>query len=148
MALGVIRDALLELLDELRALRARPYQTHLAPQDVEKLRGLIDAKLADDPPDSRHARVVLAGPDRAVSFGVGSHRAELEDPEPTPMQPDALLRIDDRPRRFDPDGDRRQDHERSRERYPDQGGGDVEHPSQTAIAPSGSNLRGRSSMRR
>src|SRR5499427_10478052 len=75
MELGVIRDALFEPLNELRALRARAYQTHLATQDVEKLRGLVDAKPADDPPDSRHARVVLASPDRAAGFGVGAHRA-------------------------------------------------------------------------
>src|SRR5215475_15890188 len=77
MALGVIRDALFELLDELRAFRARPDQTHLAAQYVEKLRDLIDAKLADDPPDSRRPRVVHARPDRALGFGVGPHRAEL-----------------------------------------------------------------------
>src|SRR5262245_52531879 len=75
MALGVIRDALFEPLDELRALRARADQTHLASQDVEKLRGLVEMKLADEPPDSSHARVVLASPGRAVGFGVGLHRA-------------------------------------------------------------------------
>src|SRR5262245_17951703 len=75
MALGVIRDELFEPLHELWALRARTDQTHLAAQDVEKLRGLVDVKPADDPPDSRHAGVILASPDRAVGFGVESHRA-------------------------------------------------------------------------
>ena len=57
--LVVAVDALLEVLDELRALGSRPDDAHLAAEDVEELRQLVDRRRAQERADARSAVVAL-----------------------------------------------------------------------------------------
>ena len=77
------RHELLVFLDVLHPLRPRADDGHIALQDVEELRNLIDADLADHIADLRHARVAAApvGIDLARLVGADVHAAELDDPE-------------------------------------------------------------------
>src|SRR5580658_8148099 len=72
--------------------RARPHERHIAQQDVEELRQLIDARFPQEPADARNARVVLDLERRPILFalvaklrlpgvGIGNHGAEFEDRE-------------------------------------------------------------------
>src|SRR5688500_9096375 len=70
VAQHVLRHALLELLDEERALGPRADQRHVAAEDVPELRDLAQVGAAQELADRRAARVVLAGPDRA-GFALG-----------------------------------------------------------------------------
>src|SRR5690242_3144838 len=62
VALGIIRQLLLEIVDELRALRTWADEAHLAFEDAPGLRQFIDAELADDAADARDSRIVLLRP--------------------------------------------------------------------------------------
>ena len=74
-----------ELLHELRPLRPRADEAHVAAQHVEDLRQLVDAHLADEAADARDAIVVGRRPARAsVLLGVDAHAAELEHAEHRP----------------------------------------------------------------
>src|SRR5690348_13284492 len=71
MAHSVIWDLLGELVDELRAFRARADQTHVTFEDVPELGNFIQARLPQEMTYLCNARVVLAGPDCAGKlFGI------------------------------------------------------------------------------
>ena len=59
----VLRVAVLELLDEVRALGPRPDQRHVAPQHVPELGQLVDVEAPEEAAERRAARVFLVGPD-------------------------------------------------------------------------------------
>src|SRR2546425_7484921 len=68
-----------ELLDEARALRARTHKTHLAPQHVEELRQLVEARAPQECAQAGAAQVVRAGPhEPGLRLGLHPHRAELQ----------------------------------------------------------------------
>src|SRR5260370_18584061 len=78
MALAVVGNLLLEFSDEFGPLRARADDRHIAPQDVEQLRQLIQMELAQPSSYGRNSGIVLLGPHRAaVSLGIGPHGAEF-----------------------------------------------------------------------
>jgi hypothetical protein len=83
-------------------MRSRAYQAHLAAQDIEELRQLVDAGRADDPPDARDARIVSR---RGVRPGLAAvaHRPELEHPEQLVAAPDAGLDVEHRAAAFQPE---------------------------------------------
>src|ERR1019366_8583751 len=54
----IVRDRLGELADENRTLRTRAYQAHVADEDVDELRQLVQARLAQEGAELRCARVV------------------------------------------------------------------------------------------
>src|SRR3546814_9780347 len=89
---------------EFRALRARPDETHLALDDVDDLRQLIDSELADDATDIGDPGIVARRPHRPVGFRIDRHATELDDVEGATVQANALLAVKYRPRRLDPDG--------------------------------------------
>src|SRR5262245_35529647 len=62
VAQHVAGDALAKVLDEARALRARADQAHLAPQDIEELGQLVEARPAQEDADGGAARIALARP--------------------------------------------------------------------------------------
>src|SRR5690606_1158379 len=94
MAQLVVADLLRQLGDELRPLRARTDQAHVAAQHVPQLRQLVDAGLADEAAHARDACVLLAGPDRhAVLLRVRAHAAELDQAERAAAFADALLAV-------------------------------------------------------
>src|SRR3989442_3986283 len=103
MPLFVIRNFLRQLRDEVRTLRSRPNEIHIAAKDAPKLRNFIDANFANDAPDPRHSLVVGLGPDGAVFFGVYAHRSKLHQRKRPAVLADALLFVEYRPARIDLD---------------------------------------------
>src|SRR5262249_18311987 len=100
------RDLLVELLDKIRALGARPDKAHLAAQNVDELRDLVDAGPADEISYPGDTRIAFLRPlRRAILLGVLPHRTELDDLECAPVLAHSLLRIKDRSRRFEFDGE-------------------------------------------
>src|SRR5215218_3826746 len=114
MAVAVAVDVLLEGADEVRALRARPDDRHVAAQDVEELRQLVERQAAHDLADARAAVVALdaAGGEarlRHELLGGGRrdpHRAELEHVELAAVETDAALAVEDRAGRAQAHGER------------------------------------------
>jgi hypothetical protein len=117
VAQRVVGDLLLQLVHEDRPLGPRPDEAHVAPEDVPELRQLVDARLAHERAVSRHARVVLHGPHGAIPLRILVHRAELDHLELPPALAYALLPVEQRPPRLQPDRHSREKHE---------GGGDDE----------------------
>ena len=54
-----------------------PMNAHVAPDHVDELRNLVDARLAHESPDARDAGIVLARERRPALLGVLHHRPEL-----------------------------------------------------------------------
>src|SRR6185312_8290463 len=131
VALHVIRNALGELGDELRALRSGPHQAHLPPQHIEELRQLIQAYLPDQRPDASHAWVALLRPPRsAVDLRVGAHAAKLEHIERPASEAHSALPIEHRrlPSILGLDRESRQQHERQRQRQSYEASCQVQRP--------------------
>src|SRR5919109_18622 len=75
-------------------LGARAHQAHVAAQDVEALRQLVEAIAAEHGPQPRHAAGVVAAPPRvgaARHVAQLPHRAELVEAELAAAQAHALL---------------------------------------------------------
>src|SRR5918998_4122634 len=85
-------------LDLVRKRRPRPDEAHVAAQDVEQLRQLVDRQTAKYAADARYAGVALVHcPTRPARFGADDHRPELEELELAAATTDAPLAIQDRP---------------------------------------------------
>src|SRR5260221_18527 len=96
----VLRNAVLELRDEVGTLGPWADDRHVPLEHVPELRELVDVEPPEDPADWCRTRVVVARPDRAgVVLGPLGHRSELVDVERLPVEPHPLLRIEDRPGR-------------------------------------------------
>ena len=109
MAQHVLGDALLELVHEIRPLRPRAHQRHVAAQHVPQLREFVDVGPAEQPADRRAARVVVARPDRAgLALRVLVHGAELVNRERLAVQSHPLLPVEDRTGRRAADQERDQ----------------------------------------
>ena len=120
-------DLLLKHLDELGTLRARPDEGHLAGEDVEELRELVDGGFPDEAADAGDARVARDGPALLfVCFGLLHHGAELVHHERLVMKADALLLEDNRARRGELDEGRDDEHDRAEEEDADEGTADVD----------------------
>src|SRR5438445_690092 len=75
----VARHPAPELLHEARALRARPDEAHLAPEHVEELRQLVEARAPEEDAERRAAWIIRARPDGpGLLLGVHAHRPELQ----------------------------------------------------------------------
>src|SRR5262245_33767469 len=114
MSLLVRRDLLGQLGHEMRALRSWSNEAHLAFQNVPELRDFIDANLANDATHTGRARVAFAGPNRAVLFGVDSHRAKFCQHKRVPVFADSFLLVKDRATRLELDQYRGDDHDGQR----------------------------------
>ena len=100
----VVRDLVLELVDEGRPLRARTDDRHLALEHVPDLRQLVERGAAKEGADASSSRVVAHRPDRTgARLCVDAHRAELQNHELAPVQPHAHLTIEDRAAILEPD---------------------------------------------
>src|SRR5262245_24716928 len=72
-------------------MRTGPDEGHIADEDVHELRELVQAALAEEAPQPRHARVVISGlHDRMAVLGDG-HGPELPDSELACAETAALL---------------------------------------------------------
>src|SRR5215472_12017588 len=107
MTLVVTWVAPAKLLDEDGPLGARSYDRHVPPQHVDKLRQLVNARLAEKRPHSGRARVprwVADGPHRAtLHFSVEAHRSKLQNFERLSIAPDSLLTKQHGPAGFNKD---------------------------------------------
>ena len=120
-------NLLLKHLDELGTLRARADEGHLAGEDVEELRELVDGGFPDEAADAGDARVAWDGPALLfVRFGLLHHGAELIHHERLVVKADALLLEDDRARRSELDEGRDDEHDRTEEDDTDESAADVD----------------------
>lgn len=104
---AIERNLALQLANELRTLGARADHAHLTLDDVPRLRQLIDTSLADEAPHARDAVVILGGPfGLAIALGVLPHGTKLHHLELFAMQSHAILRVEDRARGIQLDGER------------------------------------------
>ena len=143
-----------DLLPLARQIGTRPHEAHIATQDVEYLRQLVDAVLADEASHPRHARIVAAqllelAPLRR-RLGMGSeivpqdlvrihvHRTELvagkgRHVPPPQVLADALGIIEHRSGRIQLDGDGRGDEDRRNAHRDDAPRHEIERPLQAAV---------------
>ena len=88
--------------------RPRPHEAHLAAQDVDDLRNLVQRETPQDPPHPGDPRVVSDLEQRPAGFvrclelrlplgRAGDHRPELEHPELVLADPDPGVDVEDRP---------------------------------------------------
>ena len=90
---GKLRYFLRIRLHVLDALGPRPDQRHVALEHVQNLRQLVDAQLADDPPDARDARIARAARDHVPALlRIDDHAPKLDDLEDPAVLRAALLR--------------------------------------------------------
>src|SRR5437588_8918075 len=76
------RNFLLIALDDLIPLRARPDQTHIAPEHIPKLWQFIQPQLAQPAADSRDSRIAIARINVIqVRVAARNHRAEFMERE-------------------------------------------------------------------
>ena len=116
VAQHVLRDLVLELRDEMRPLRARPDDRHVAAQHVPELRQLVDVRAAQELAERRHAadRRSLRPHRPGLALGVVVHRAELDDRERLAVEAHPLLAVEDGAARRELD-ERRDEPERNRQ---------------------------------
>ena len=113
VAVVVAVDVLAEELDELRPLGARPDEAHLALQDVQELRQLVDRRPAEKLADARPAVDPFDAARGAVELerdrpgdGLRVHRAELENLETAAVATDPRLAEEHARAERDANGDR------------------------------------------
>src|ERR1019366_8392540 len=123
VALPVVGNLLVEGFDELGALRAGAHDGHLALQDVEELRQLVEADGADDAADGGDARIVLLGPYRAgADLGIDTHGTKLIHGEQRVVEANASLAVEHRSGgRAEERGGAEQDGTRGRKRSENRG---------------------------
>ena len=81
-ALAVIGDAAVETCEKGWPFGTGPDEGHLPAQDVDQLRQLVQARSPQKPADPGDPWIALGCPDGPrAGFGIGSHRAELDDVE-------------------------------------------------------------------
>ena len=118
--LPVRRQLVRELLEEDGPNRTRPDETHVAAEDVEELRYLVELRRLEPAPDRRELRFralheLLAELRADPAFGPAPQRPELEHREDAPAAADALAAVENgRPARHD-DDQRNEERERERE---------------------------------
>ncbi|MNH09143.1 hypothetical protein D3C79_685870 [compost metagenome] len=79
MAIHIKGDLPLELVDKGTLFRPRPNQAHVPLEDIEELRQLIDAQLADHLAHAGDTHVTVLGELSSSLFRVLAHAAELID---------------------------------------------------------------------
>jgi len=118
-----------KLLYEIRAFRPGSHNTHVAPKHVEELRKFVEARSPQEDAERGPAWIVLDRPAGiALRRGRDPHGTEFQHGEYVPVEPDALLAEEYRPRRaqFGPHRDR-EHHGRAHHNRP-AGKPDVEPP--------------------
>src|SRR5580692_687877 len=114
----------------LHGVRTRPHQRQIALEyDVEELRQLVEAGLADEAPNAGDAAVVLGHDLGGERIGlIVVERAELEDVDALVVEAEPLLAEQHRARAVEFDGKRDQRHHRGGEQQHDGADDMVEQP--------------------
>src|SRR4051812_26459789 len=131
----VARNRAGELLDEVGTLRAGTNQTHLTQQHIHELRQLVDGQATHERAESGGAEIVrLRHHGTGAGLRVDAHRAELHELERSPVQAQALLRVEDRAvRRGELDQERQQEQQRRGQEQQQRAGQDVGRPLQRPV---------------
>ena len=108
-------------------VRTRTDQRHVAEQNVEELRQLIDTGGPQYRAEPADAWIMLCRLGHVVAVFHHRHGAEFEDQEPFGVEPAPLLPEKHRPGRVELDCQRRQQQQRQQQHQRDAGGRDVEH---------------------
>ena len=125
----------LELIEEDRPDGPRPDQAHVALDDVEELRQLIELPLLQELADRRIDRVPFREETRAdLLLGVHLERAELEDVEDALVLADTLPRIEHGPAAAELDADGDEQHHGREQNQPDQAQEDLKDPRRDILA--------------
>ncbi len=97
-------------------VRTRADQGHVALEHVYELRQLVEAGLAQEAADARHARVIASRlRHHRVVRRIGRHRAELEHGDRIVVEAEARLAEEHRPLAVELDGEGDQQHQRREE---------------------------------
>ncbi len=126
MALDIIGQQLAEFAHELRPFGARPDKAHIPLEHAPALRQFVDPRGPHELSDAGHPRVVHARELRAVAFGIGLHRAELEQLEFLAVMADSGLAIESRAPAIELNEQGENDDERRGQQQDQRGGGDIE----------------------
>ena len=107
----------LDARGQLRALRPRTHQAHLAPQHVQHLRQLVEMEPAQHAAHRGGARIPPHRPDRpGAGLRALDHGAELEHREHPAVAPEARLAVQHRAGALEPDRERDADRHNRPER--------------------------------
>jgi len=88
----ILRGVVTEVL---RGERTRANDAHLAEEDIEDLRHLVEFGLPEEVSDRQDPRVIRHGDVAATQIGaVLEHRGKLEQPEGFALPADALLHVE------------------------------------------------------
>ncbi len=128
MTIHVEGDLPLELIDEGALLRPRPNQAHVPLEDVEELRQLVDAQLADHLAHPGDAHVAILSKLCTGLLRILAHAAELVDAKILVALPHPVLQEHHGPRALQLDEDGRHQHQGGEQRDRDQRGQDVHSP--------------------
>src|SRR6516165_4921087 len=101
-----------------RRLRPRAHEAHLATEDIEELRQLVETPRSKHPANPGDTRVDAPG-DRGVLVGIHAHRSKLVELERPPLPTDTDLREEDRPPRIELYRDRNEYQHRQRDEQAD-----------------------------
>ena len=111
---------------ELRRLRARPDQAHVAAQHVVELRQLVQVPLAQETAEAGDPGIARRADVRAHPVGAHHHGAELQDVEALPVQGHPLLTVE-RGAGRDPFGHHDREQDRGEHEQRQRRDHDVEH---------------------
>ena len=98
--------------------RAWADNRHIAKEDVENLRQLVDLRLSEDAPHRQDAGVAMRGVESTSHVGaVAEHRGELQDLEMLVLVADAVLSIENVMLASAFEDDHHRDEERRQDKY-------------------------------
>ena len=117
-------------------LGPRSHQGHIPPQDVPKLRQLVQLGRGEDAADRRHATVAVECEREAVEVAGRSEFAKLVDAERPSIISKAKLREQQRPAAFEPDSERHDQEHRQEGGDCQAGTQDIKSAPQTYLANS------------
>ena len=123
-----VREKLIVLLSNLRALRPGADHGHVADEDVPELGEFVKADLADDAADGGDAVVLVASGEASnpVLLRIDAHAAELQDLEFPSVFGEAHLLIQSGPAVIEMDGKSGDQHKGAENNHGKAGGDDVE----------------------
>src|SRR5262249_12372056 len=107
----IIAQHHLEVIVVRQGMRARTYQRHLAPQDIQELRQFVDARRSQQASDRRDARVVALRLDDVTAILLDLHGPEFQYDELFAVEPAPDLPKDDWTRTVQLDRNGRKRHE-------------------------------------
>ena len=134
MARVVVKDLILEALDQLRPLRAGAHKAHLPGQHIQELGKLVDVPPPHERSHPEPAGVIACRPHGAgFGLGVEAHAADLVDIERPAASAHPELAVEYRPGRLGEHNQPKECYDREREDEADQASDNVDEPFRDAV---------------